>query len=239
MTSTLPAGSRKCRGSRPTAAAHQRPSGRSHSNRTDPSTITSPTLTGSRTQIRPGIHGAQRQTTHHNHSPPPLTRARVQISSTHQRGPPGSSFSSRAGVSGSRAQTLARRAVPASGRAGRVTVWSVTLGRPRMPSGGRRATARFRRASRDGRVRWAVLAAATAVLRSSTSGSPGSCLACPRSRPPRPRPPRAPNGSLARRSLARGSWAGCCVEPRGRRSAGQRGFGGCGLRFEGGGELGA
>src|SRR4051812_18919413 len=82
MTSTLPAGSRKCPGSRPTAAAHQRPSGRSHSTRTDPSTITSPTLTGSRTQIRPGIHGAQRQTTHHNHSPPHLTPAPVQIRGT-------------------------------------------------------------------------------------------------------------------------------------------------------------
>jgi catechol 2,3-dioxygenase-like lactoylglutathione lyase family enzyme len=32
------------RGSRPRAAAHQRPSGRSHSTRTDPSIITSPTL---------------------------------------------------------------------------------------------------------------------------------------------------------------------------------------------------
>ena len=62
MTSTLPASSRKCCGSRPRAAAHQRPSGRSHSTRNDPSTITSPTLTGSRTQISPGIHGAdQRQ----------------------------------------------------------------------------------------------------------------------------------------------------------------------------------
>ena len=75
MTSTLPAGSRKCPGSRPTAAAHQRPSGRSHSTRTDRSTITSPT-TRSRTQIRPGIHGADQ----HNHSPPqPLTQAPVQI----------------------------------------------------------------------------------------------------------------------------------------------------------------
>ena len=41
--STLPASSRSCCGSRPRAAAHQRPSGRSHSTRTDPSTITSPT----------------------------------------------------------------------------------------------------------------------------------------------------------------------------------------------------
>jgi hypothetical protein len=79
MTRILPAGSRSCRGSRPRAAAHQRTSGRSHSKWTDPSTITSPTAR-SRTQISPGIHGAARQTIHHNHSPPPLTRARIQIS---------------------------------------------------------------------------------------------------------------------------------------------------------------
>jgi hypothetical protein len=42
MTCTLPAGSRKCRDSRPPAAVHQRPSGRSRSPRIDPSTITSP-----------------------------------------------------------------------------------------------------------------------------------------------------------------------------------------------------
>ena len=83
MTSTLPASSRKCYGSRLRAAAQQRPSGWSHSTRTDPSTITSPTLTGSRTQIRPGIHGADQPTTEHNHSPPQrLTRAPVQIRST-------------------------------------------------------------------------------------------------------------------------------------------------------------
>ena len=79
MTSTLPASSRSFRGSRPRAAAHQRPSGRSHSTRTDRSTITSPTPR-SRTQISPGIHGAQRLTTDHNHSPPPFTEAPVQIS---------------------------------------------------------------------------------------------------------------------------------------------------------------
>ena len=85
--STLPASSRKCRGSRPAAAAHQRPSGRSHSTRTDPSTITSPTMTRSRTQISPGIHGASTSPTHHNHSPPRhLTRAPVQISSTLRAG---------------------------------------------------------------------------------------------------------------------------------------------------------
>ena len=79
---TLPAGSRSYRGSHPRVAAHQRPSGRSHSARNDRSTITSPTTTTrSRTQISPGIHGAIQDTTTHNHSPPQaLTRARVQIS---------------------------------------------------------------------------------------------------------------------------------------------------------------
>jgi hypothetical protein len=86
MTSTLPASSHKCCGSRPRTAAQQRPSGRSHSTRTDPSTITSPT-TRSRTQIRPGIHGADQNTHERNHSPPqPLTRGPVQISSTRARG---------------------------------------------------------------------------------------------------------------------------------------------------------
>ena len=77
----LSAGSRSFRGSHPTpVAAHQRPSGRSHSTRTDRSTITSPTPSGSRTQISPGIHGATQHRNHHNHSPPPLTPAPVQIS---------------------------------------------------------------------------------------------------------------------------------------------------------------
>jgi hypothetical protein len=78
---TLPAGSRSFRGSHPTpVAAHQRPSGRSHSTRTDRSTITAPTPTRSRTQISPGIHGATQHPNDHNHSPPPLTPAPVQIS---------------------------------------------------------------------------------------------------------------------------------------------------------------
>src|SRR3954467_15005561 len=78
---TLPAGSRSFRGSHPTpVAAHQRPSGRSHSPRNDRSTITSPTPTRSRTQISPGIHGATQHPNNHNHSPPPLTPAPVQIS---------------------------------------------------------------------------------------------------------------------------------------------------------------
>jgi hypothetical protein len=59
----------KCCGSRHPAATRQRPSGRSHSTRTDRSTITSPT-TRSRTQISPGIHGADQPTTERNHSPP-------------------------------------------------------------------------------------------------------------------------------------------------------------------------
>jgi hypothetical protein len=77
----LPASSRSFRGSHPRVAAHQRPSGRSHSARNDRSTITSPTTTTrSRTQIGPGIHGAIPDPMHHNHSPPALTAARVQIS---------------------------------------------------------------------------------------------------------------------------------------------------------------
>jgi hypothetical protein len=82
MTSTLPASSLKCRGSRPPAVTQQRPSGRSHSTRNDRSTITSPT-TRSRTQISPGIHGADQPATEHNHSPPQaLTSGPVQISGT-------------------------------------------------------------------------------------------------------------------------------------------------------------
>src|SRR2546423_1517175 len=81
MITTLPTSSRKCRGSHPRVEAHQRPSGRSHSTRTDRSTITSPT-TRSRTQISPGIHGAIDDPTEHNHSPPGLTEAPVQISDT-------------------------------------------------------------------------------------------------------------------------------------------------------------
>ena len=81
---TLPASSRSLRGSHPRVAAHQRPSGRSHSARNDRSTITSPTTTTrSRTQISPGIHGAIPDPTRHNRSPPQaLTRARVQISTS-------------------------------------------------------------------------------------------------------------------------------------------------------------
>jgi hypothetical protein len=91
MAHTLPASSRSYRGSHPEqVAAHQRPSGRSHSTRTDRSTITSPTPTRSRTQISPGIHGDQHPD-HHNHSPPTLTQAPVQISScrwTRRTAPP-------------------------------------------------------------------------------------------------------------------------------------------------------
>src|SRR3954453_7644426 len=79
---TLPASSLSFRGSHPWEAAHQRPSGPSHSTRTDRSTITSPTQPRSRTQISPGIHGAIPDPTPHNHSPPALTRAHVQISTS-------------------------------------------------------------------------------------------------------------------------------------------------------------
>jgi hypothetical protein len=83
MAHTLAASSRSYRGSHPDqVAAHQRPSGRSHSTRTDPSTITSPTPTRSRTQISPGIHGDQQHPDHHNHSPPNLTPTPVQISAS-------------------------------------------------------------------------------------------------------------------------------------------------------------
>ena len=83
MTPTLATSSRSYRGSHPNqVAAHQRPSGRSHSTRTDRATITSPT-TRSRTQISPGIHGDQQHPDHHNHSPPqPLTQDPVQISAS-------------------------------------------------------------------------------------------------------------------------------------------------------------
>ena len=93
---TLPASSRSCCGSHPRVAAHQRPSGRSHSARNDRSTITSPTVetTRSRTQISPGIHGAIPDPTHHNHSPPALTRAHVQISSSDDPIATGRSYSS-------------------------------------------------------------------------------------------------------------------------------------------------
>jgi hypothetical protein len=87
MTCTLPAGSRSCSGSHPQVAARQRPSGRSHS-RSDRSTITSPTRTRSRTQIRPGIHGANQHHPHRAHSPPQdLTPAPVQIRSSEHEPP--------------------------------------------------------------------------------------------------------------------------------------------------------
>src|SRR3954453_14245600 len=82
---TLPASSRSLRGSDPPAVvAHHRLSGRSHSARNDRSTITSPTVETrrSRAQISPGIHGAITDPTPHNHSPPALTRAHVQISAS-------------------------------------------------------------------------------------------------------------------------------------------------------------
>ena len=90
MTSTLPASSRNCRGSRPRAAAQQRPSGRSHSTRTDPSTITSPTHQVADPD-KPG-HPRSQPASHRTQPLPPqrLTRAPVQISSTraprHRRG---------------------------------------------------------------------------------------------------------------------------------------------------------
>jgi hypothetical protein len=82
MTSTLPASSRRDCDTRPTAALHQRLSGRSRPSRIDPSTITSP-ATRPRTQISPGARGTIGPTAAaqpRNHSPPNLTEVPVQIS---------------------------------------------------------------------------------------------------------------------------------------------------------------
>jgi hypothetical protein len=84
MTPKLPASSHKCCDTRPPAAVPKRPSGRSRSPRIDRSTITSP-ATRPWTQISPGARGTTAPTASanpHNHSPPPLTTAPVQISST-------------------------------------------------------------------------------------------------------------------------------------------------------------
>jgi hypothetical protein len=93
MTPKLPAGSHKCCDTRPQAAIPKRPSGRSRSPRIDRATITSPATRPS-TQISPGARGTTALTTTaelHNHSPPTLTTAPVQISSTVA---PGSRWSS-------------------------------------------------------------------------------------------------------------------------------------------------
>src|SRR5687767_11872618 len=78
MTASVPASSRRDCDTRPPAALHQRPSGRSRSPRIDPSTITSPATKPS-TQISPGARGtigATRTRQPHNHSPPePLPEA--------------------------------------------------------------------------------------------------------------------------------------------------------------------
>src|SRR4051812_5016620 len=78
MTPRLPASSRKCRETRLTRAALlKRPSGRSRLLRNDPSTISSPATTAADPD-KPGRPRSDRQP--HNHSPPALTTARVQIS---------------------------------------------------------------------------------------------------------------------------------------------------------------
>src|SRR3982750_4224318 len=80
MTPRLPASSRKCRETHPTRAALlKRPSGRSRLLRDDPSTISSP-ATQAADPDKPGPPRSDRQP--HNHSPPALTWARVQISAT-------------------------------------------------------------------------------------------------------------------------------------------------------------
>ena len=82
MTANLPASSLSFRDSRPRAAVHQRPSGRSRPPRIDPSTITSPATRPS-TQISPGARGTNGEPRPpRNHSPPALTEAPVQISGT-------------------------------------------------------------------------------------------------------------------------------------------------------------
>src|SRR3954454_15822861 len=84
MTPRLPASSRKCRETRPTRAALlKRPSGRSRLLRNDPSTISSPATTAADPD-KPGRPRSDRNP--HNHSPPDLTSARVQISGTFARG---------------------------------------------------------------------------------------------------------------------------------------------------------
>src|SRR3954454_10598182 len=83
MTPKLPAGSRKCRETRPTRAALlKRPSGRSRLLRNDPSTISSP-ATPAADPDKPGRPRSDRQP--HNHSPPALTSPPVQISGTWER----------------------------------------------------------------------------------------------------------------------------------------------------------
>src|SRR3954470_12335352 len=78
MTPRLPASSRKCRETRPARAALlKRPSGRNRLLRNDPSTISSPATTAADPD-KPGRPRSDRQP--HNHSPPALTTARVQIS---------------------------------------------------------------------------------------------------------------------------------------------------------------
>jgi hypothetical protein len=106
MTPKLPASSHKCCDTRPPAAVPKRPSGRSRSPRIDRSTITSP-ATRPWTQISPGARGTTAPTTTahpHNHSPPTLTTAPVQISSTVD---PRCRSSSSAGECRSMADTLA------------------------------------------------------------------------------------------------------------------------------------
>src|SRR3954453_11946990 len=78
MTPTLPASSHRCRETRPPwAALLKRPSGRSRLLRNDPSTISSP-ATAAADPDKPGRPRSDRRT--HNHSPPALTSAQVQIS---------------------------------------------------------------------------------------------------------------------------------------------------------------
>src|SRR3954469_6594648 len=79
MTLTLPASSHKCRETRPPRTAlPRRLSGRSRLLRNDPSTITSPAPTAADPD-KPGRPRSDRHRQPHNHSPPALTRARVQI----------------------------------------------------------------------------------------------------------------------------------------------------------------
>src|SRR5215210_8381407 len=80
MPSRLPTRSQKCRETRSSRAALlTRLSGRSRLLRNDPSTISSP-ATAAADPDKPGRPRSDRQP--HNHSPPALTRARVQISIT-------------------------------------------------------------------------------------------------------------------------------------------------------------
>jgi hypothetical protein len=88
MAHTLAACSRNDDGSRLRAVTHRRPSGRSRPTRTDPSTITSPTIR-SRTQISPGVRGgiAPPPDQPSRNRPPPARGKREALLQINHHGP--------------------------------------------------------------------------------------------------------------------------------------------------------